>query len=159
MRAKLKCSNGWSRRSQIRGSGWVSRPILGRRRARAVAQSAPSCSFNCVLDLPSDLWPANQMPRINVARKHTRSHGQAWLVTPIPHAQSNISAGGLLYRIGRGGSRLQDGCRPAIETFRHALVARVPPNCSRSVALYSAAGLRVLGSTRATRPPSVAFAA
>jgi len=46
-----------------------------------VAQSTPSCSFNFVPDRPTGSWPANQTPRNNVTRKHTRSHGRVWLVT------------------------------------------------------------------------------
>jgi hypothetical protein len=48
-----------------------------------VAQSTPSCSFNFVPDRPTGSWPANQTPRNNVTRKHTRSHGQVWLVTKV----------------------------------------------------------------------------
>ena len=55
-----------------------------------MAQSTPSCSFNFVPDRPTGSWPANQTPRINVTRKHTRSHGQAWLVTLLASGKVEV---------------------------------------------------------------------
>ena len=45
------------------------------------ARSTPSCSFNFMADRPTGSRPANQTPRNNGTRKHTRSHGQVWLGT------------------------------------------------------------------------------
>src|SRR5208283_5321764 len=87
-------------------SGWVSHWFSTAGGRELVAQSTPSCSFNFVPDRPTGSWPANQTPRINVTRKHTRSHGQAWLVTRMASAPAVVSR----QRDGRfAGGRFQPG--------------------------------------------------
>jgi hypothetical protein len=80
---------------------WQGEPrVFDRRSARADAPSPRSCLFNLVLGLLGDSWPAHQTPRNHVARKPTRSHGQAWLVIlrslriePHPEGREHISPG------------------------------------------------------------------
>ena len=60
--------------------------------------------------------PARSQPR-QLAKKQIAY----FAAQPIPDALSNLSPSRLFHRIGRGGGRLQDGRRAAVQTIRHAV--------------------------------------